>query len=86
MVTNTRFGDYGGGLSASDYPSDYVTTEPTDEITIDAVGEIDFDGTYSYAQYEADTNACIASGGSGCASNGCHWRRILAAPMIGLFR
>lgn len=80
---NTRFGEYGGGLSASDYPSDYVTTEPTDEITIDAsTGEIDFDGTYSYAQYEADTNVCIANGGSGCASNGVAWRRILAIPMV----
>ncbi|MGF1743384.1 pilus assembly protein TadG-related protein [Vibrio minamisatsumaniensis] len=80
---NTRFGDYGGGLSASDYPSDYVITEPTDEITIDAnTGEIDSDGSYSYAQYESDTNACIANNGSGCASNGVAWRRILSIPML----
>ncbi|MFA0628937.1 TadE/TadG family type IV pilus assembly protein [Vibrio sp. 10N.222.49.A3] len=80
---NTRFGDYGGGLSASDYPSDYVTTEPSDEITIDAsTGDIDFDGTYNYAQYEADTNACIANNGSGCAANGVAWRRILPIPMV----
>ncbi|WP_046223371.1 TadE/TadG family type IV pilus assembly protein [Vibrio sp. ECSMB14106] len=80
---NTRFGDYGGGLSASDYPSDYVTTEPADEITIDAsTGEIDFDDSYDYAQYKIDTNACIASGGSGCASNGVAWRRILPIPMV----
>ncbi|MDL5028392.1 pilus assembly protein TadG-related protein [Vibrio sp. TMPB1044] len=80
---NTRFGDYGGGLSASDYPSDYVTTEPTNEITIDAnTGEITFDDSYDYAQYKLDTNACIASGGSGCASNGVAWRRILPIPMV----
>ncbi|MEZ8350455.1 TadE/TadG family type IV pilus assembly protein [Vibrio splendidus] len=80
---NTRFGDYGGGLSASDYPSDYVTTEPTNEITIDAsTGEIDSDGSYTYAQYESDTNACIANGGSGCVSNGVAWRRILPIPMV----
>ncbi|CDT91277.1 hypothetical protein VCR14J2_210078 [Vibrio coralliirubri] len=80
---NTRFGDYGGGLSASDYPSDYVTTEPTNEITIDAnTGEITFDESYDYAQYKLDTNACIASGGSGCASNGVAWRRILPIPMV----
>ena len=80
---NTRFGDYGGGLSASDYPSDYVTTEPTNEITIDAnTGEITFDDSYDYAQYKLDTNACIASGGAGCASNGVAWRRILPIPMV----
>ncbi|MEZ8033446.1 pilus assembly protein TadG-related protein [Vibrio crassostreae] len=80
---NTRFGDYGGGLSASDYPSDYVTTEPTNEITIDANnGEITFDDSYDYAQYKLDTNACIASGGAGCASNGVAWRRILPIPMV----
>ncbi|MFA0143266.1 TadE/TadG family type IV pilus assembly protein [Vibrio kanaloae] len=80
---NTRFGDYGGGLSASDYPSDFVTTEPTNEITIDAnTGDITFDDSYDYAQYKLDTNACIASGGSGCASNGVAWRRILPIPMV----
>ena len=80
---NTRFGDYGGGLLASDYPSDYVTTEPTNEITIDAgTGEINFDGSYDYTQYEIDTNACIASGGTGCASGGVAWRRILPIPMV----
>ncbi|MGB1975916.1 MAG: pilus assembly protein TadG-related protein [Vibrio toranzoniae] len=80
---NTRFGDYGGGLSASDYPSDYVTTEPTNEITIDAnTGDITFDDSYDYAQYEIDTNACIASNGAGCAANGVAWRRILPIPML----
>lgn len=82
---NTRFGDYGGGLTVSDYPSDYITTEPTDDITIDAnTGEIDFDGTYTYADYESETNACIASNGtgSGCATNGVAWRRILPIPMV----
>jgi hypothetical protein len=49
---NTRFGDYGGGLASSDYPSDYVTTEPSSKITIDSkTGDIDFDGSYTYAQY-----------------------------------
>lgn len=80
---NTRFGDYGGGLSASDYPSDYVVTEPTSEITIDAnTGEIDFDGSYTYADYVDDTNDCIESAGVGCASNGVAWRRILPIPMV----
>ncbi|MEZ9541116.1 MULTISPECIES: Tad domain-containing protein [unclassified Vibrio] len=80
---NTRFGDYGGGLSASDYPTDYVTTEPTNEITIDAsTGDIDFDGSYTYAQYESATNTCIANNGSGCAANGVAWRRILPIPMV----
>ncbi|MCG9545047.1 Tad domain-containing protein [Vibrio sp. Isolate33] len=80
---NTRFGDYGGGLSSSDYPSDYVTTEPSSEIKIDSkTGDIDFDGSYTYSQYEADTNACIASMGSGCVSDGTAWRRILPIPMV----
>ncbi|MEZ9333642.1 pilus assembly protein, partial [Vibrio sp. 10N.286.51.A4] len=30
----------------------------------------------------ADTNACIASNGSGCAANGVAWRRILPIPMV----
>lgn len=80
---NTRFGDYGGGLSSSDYPSDYVTTEPSSEIKIDSkTGDIDSDGSYTYSQYEADTNACIASMGSGCVSGGTAWRRILPIPMV----
>ena len=82
---NTRFGDYGGGLTEDDYPSDYITTEPTNDITIDAnTGEIDFDGTYTYADYKSETNACIASNGtaSGCVSNGVEWRRILPIPMV----
>ncbi|PMN46555.1 pilus assembly protein [Vibrio lentus] len=80
---NTRFGDYGGGLASSDYPSDYVTTEPSSKITIDSkTGDIDFDGSYTYAQYEAATNACIANNGSGCVSGGTAWRRILPIPMV----
>ncbi|WP_299692940.1 TadE/TadG family type IV pilus assembly protein [uncultured Vibrio sp.] len=85
---NTRFGDYGGGLKSSDYPTDYVTTEPNAEITIDAnTGEINFDGTYDYAQYQLDTNNCIAASkgegtGAGCEANGIAWRRILPIPMV----
>ncbi|MEZ8039274.1 pilus assembly protein TadG-related protein [Vibrio sp. 1F263] len=80
---NTRFGDYGGGLSSSAYPSDYVTTEPNSQIKIDKkTGDINFDGSYTYAQYESDTNACITNNGSGCVSGGTAWRRILPIPMV----
>jgi len=82
---NTRFGDHGGGLSESDYPSDYVTTEPTKKITIDKnTAEIDFDESYTYADYVDDTNNCLDpdTANTGCASNGRAWRRILPIPMV----
>ncbi|WCE29118.1 pilus assembly protein TadG-related protein [Vibrio sp. SCSIO 43137] len=79
---NTRFGDYGGGLSSSDYPPDIYVGEPTTEITVDTNGVVVNPDNWTSADYESGKQACLNGSGSSCSSNPGIDRRMLAVPVI----
>jgi hypothetical protein len=90
---NTRFGTYqGGGMNATDYPPDKITTEPnpgldvaSDGVTVVLKGGpangtpvTDIDQVaYTYDDYKADMKAGSYTNPSGKAE-----RRILALPIV----
>ena len=90
---NTRFNDYKGGLSASDYPPDLVTTVNAKSFTYaGAPAPVQYDGktvtfsngnlsTSSGALYDYNNwvqdSAACVGGGTGCQSNGVFERRII---------
>ena len=90
---NTRFGTYqGGGMNATDYPPDKITTEPnpgldvaSDGVTVIRKGGpangtpvTDIDQVaYTYDDYKADMKAGSYTNPSGKAE-----RRILALPIV----
>lgn len=86
---NTRFGDTGGGLSASEFPSDVYVKEPIKSPSIDNDGNLSYSDTsgaggsaWGYSDYKAALPDC--SGDSDCkiASGGQHDRRILVIPIV----
>ncbi len=86
---NTRFGVYsGGGLDASDFPSDVYVKEPTKKATLDNNGDVKYDDKsgaggegWAYTDYEA---AMPCNGDSDCRidSGGQYDRRILIVPIV----
>lgn len=86
---NTRFGVYsGGGLDASDFPSDVYVKEPTKKATLDNNGDVKYDDNsgaggegWAYTDYEA---ALPCNGDSDCRldSGGQYDRRILIVPIV----
>ncbi len=82
---NSRFGDYqgSGGLEASDYPPDIYTKEPSTPATTNSDGSVNYDNSWKYSDYLAESALCGESGSpSGCMENGELNRRILAVPMV----
>lgn len=86
---NTRFGAYsGGGLSASDFPSDIYVKEPDTKATLDNDGNIVYNDEsvegepWGYEDYNDALPDC--SGDSDCKmdSGGQHDRRILVVPIV----
>jgi len=86
---NTRFGVYsGGGLDASDFPSDVYVKEPTKKATLDNNGDVKYDDNsgadgegWAYSDYEA---ALPCTGDADCRidSGGQYDRRILIVPIV----
>ncbi len=48
---NTRFGEYSGGLSADEYPGDFVTNAPDPQLRLDGSGNIEFEDGSAYNTY-----------------------------------
>ncbi|KPA95814.1 TadE/TadG family type IV pilus assembly protein [Pseudomonas asplenii] len=89
---NTRFGEYAGGMKASDYPPDLVVSYSTPMITNNS-GTLQYNGQtvtssngsltaggqalLDYNDWRASTAACVGGSGSGCQSGGVFERRML---------
>jgi len=89
---NTRFGQYNGPVSASQYPPDLIVSYSTPVITNNA-GALQYKGqtitsnngtltaggqaVLGYNDWLASSAACVAGGGSGCQSGGVFERRML---------
>ncbi|MGR5094699.1 pilus assembly protein TadG-related protein [Vibrio maritimus] len=79
---NTRFGDYsGGGVSSSEFPPDIYVKEPTTLASSDGEGNVIYDNSWKYADYETESVACTGSASGNCTS-GEGGRRILPVPMV----
>ncbi|WP_038175013.1 pilus assembly protein TadG-related protein [Vibrio pacinii] len=86
---NTRFGDYsGGGLSATEHPTDVYVKEPVSKATLDSNGNIVYNDTsgadgqgWSHQDYDS---AMPCTGDSACRieSGGQFDRRILVIPIV----
>ena len=87
---NTRFGVYkGGGLSASDYPSDVYVKEPNKSPSMDNSGNITYSDTsgsggqpWGYSDYKAALPDCTGDSDCQIASGGQQNRRILVVPIV----
>lgn len=86
---NTRFGNYsGGGLSATDYPSDIYVREPNQKATLDNNGDIKYNDAsaggqpFGYEEYEAELPDCSGDPDCRMDSGGQHDRRILVVPIV----
>src|SRR5688572_2451086 len=86
---NTRFGDYRGGMRASDYPPDKVTTDPNpdlsvadDEVTVTLrngtpITNFGSDVSFTYEDY-----ANRSANGPYDFANGVSGRRVVAVPLV----
>lgn len=86
---NTRFGDYRGGMRASDYPPDKVTTDPNpdltvadDEVTVTLrngtpITNFGSDVSFTYEDY-----ANRSANGPYDFANGVTGRRVVAVPLV----
>jgi hypothetical protein len=86
---NTRFGEYsGGGVSASDYPPDVVTTEPSPNLNYDDSTHVITQGSNTVTQsnqinfnYATYAQKVAAKGYDYSPPTGAEGRRILAVPI-----
>ncbi|MCZ4295489.1 pilus assembly protein TadG-related protein [Vibrio sinaloensis] len=86
---NTRFGAYsGGGLSASDFPSDIYVKEPDTKATLDNDGNIVYNDEsvegepWGYEDYNDALPDCSGDPDCKMDSGGQHDRRILVVPIV----
>lgn len=79
---NTRFGVYsGGGVSSDQYPPDVYVQEPSTPATTDSDGNVVYDNSFLYSDYELGAAGCDGSASGSCTA-GEAGRRILPVPMV----
>ncbi|MBL4827462.1 MAG: hypothetical protein JKY66_07070, partial [Spongiibacteraceae bacterium] len=87
---NTRFGQYQGPLSESDYPPDFITNAPDPSLRLDGDGNIEFtdgsaytglaDMSFSHTHYNA-AYSDVANGFDSQSSAVNYHRRIITVPV-----